>query len=60
MEQTQLNQTYSADTMTVNSIKNILKSKGLWKGYNLWKLYDGTYAIKMAQILIRLQQRNRN
>ena len=34
-------QTYSADTMTVNSNKKYFKiKKGLWKGYNLWKLYD--------------------
>ena len=34
-------QTYTANTMTVNSNKKYFKiKKGLWKGYNLWKLYD--------------------
>ena len=34
-------QTYTADSMTVNSNKKYFKiKKGLWKGYNLWELYD--------------------
>ena len=34
-------QTYTADTMTVNSNNRYFKvKKGLWKNYNLWNLYD--------------------
>ena len=34
-------QTYSPKTMTVNSKKKYFQiSNGLWKGYNLWKLYQ--------------------
>lgn len=34
-------QTYTADTMTVNSNKRYFKIKeGIWKNYNLWDLYD--------------------
>ncbi len=34
-------QTYTADSMTVNSNKKYFKiKKGLWKDYNLWELYD--------------------
>ena len=33
-------QTYSPDTMTINSNKKYFKiQSGLWKGYNLWNLY---------------------
>jgi len=34
-------QTYTPSSMTVNSNKKYFKiKKGLWKGYNLWKLYQ--------------------
>lgn len=34
-------QTYTANTMTINSNKKYFKIKqGLWKGYNLWQLYE--------------------
>jgi pseudaminic acid synthase len=34
-------QTFTADTMTVNSNKKYFKIKnGLWKGFNLWDLYN--------------------
>jgi len=37
-------QTYTPDTMTLNSRKDdFLISEGLWKGYNLYELYEKAY-----------------
>ena len=37
-------QTYTAETMTINSNKKYFKIKtGLWKGYTLWNLYKKAY-----------------
>ena len=37
-------QTYKPDTMTLNSQKNdFLITEGLWKGYNLYQLYEKAY-----------------
>jgi len=37
-------QTYTPDTMTINSDKeNFLITDGLWKGYNLYQLYQEAY-----------------
>jgi pseudaminic acid synthase len=34
-------QTYTPETMTINSNKRYFKiTRGLWKGYNLWNLYE--------------------
>jgi len=34
-------QTYTPDTMTLKSSKSYFKIKsGIWKGYNMWDLYD--------------------
>ena len=52
MEQMLLNfRLFTPDTMTINSNKKYFKIKqGLWKGYNLWDLYNkGSNTPKMAQ-----------
>ncbi len=37
-------QTYTPDTMTLNCLKeDFLIKEGLWKGYNLYKLYEEAY-----------------
>ena len=49
-------QTYTADTMTINSNKKYFKVKhGLWKGYNLWNLYNNAHTpLKWHKELFKL------
>jgi pseudaminic acid synthase len=55
-------QTFTPDTMTINSIKKDFRIKdGLWKGHTLWNLYQKAQTpIEWHKELFDYSKKNRN
>ena len=54
-------QTYTADTMTINSNnKRFIVKDGLWKGYKLWDLYkEACTPLRWHKELFKYAKKNR-